>query len=99
MAVADVKAFWEKLRSYGNTQLFHELWDIVHQLPCEQVSEAVIRLGAREGFQFSSDDYRQAIMEGVETQPDTARDLAERYRRMVAEGRWFEVVDGVVVGG
>jgi uncharacterized protein YlzI (FlbEa/FlbD family) len=99
MSVANVKAFWEKLRSYGNTQLFHELWDIVHHLPREQVPKAIIRLGGREGFQFSSDDYRLAIIEGIEAQPDTTQELAKRYRGMVAEGRWFEVVDGVVVGG
>jgi hypothetical protein len=56
MAVADVKAFWEKLRGFGNTHLFHELRDIAHSLPRDQVGGAVIALGAREGFRFSSDD-------------------------------------------
>jgi hypothetical protein len=99
MAVDDVKRFWEKLRSYGNTALFDELRDIVHQLPRGEIPAAVIRLGARGGFRFSSDDYRAAVVEGIDTQPETARELAAKYRQMVADGRWFEVVDGVVVGG
>jgi hypothetical protein len=36
---------------------------------------------------------------GIDAQPDTARDFAAKYSRLVAEGRWFEVIDGVVVGG
>jgi len=42
--------------------------------------------------------YREAIVEGIEALPDAAGALAEEYRRMVVEGRWFEVVDGGVVG-
>jgi hypothetical protein len=40
-----------------------------------------------------------AVIEGIDAQPDTAQDLADKYRQMVARGRWFEVIDGVVVGG
>ncbi len=31
--------------------------------------------------------------------PNEAHDLAISYRRLVELGRWFEVFDGVVVGG
>ncbi|MEZ6098926.1 MAG: hypothetical protein R3E01_08145 [Pirellulaceae bacterium] len=62
-------------------------------------SQQVIALASREGFEFSDDDYRAAVISGINAQPESAGDLAATYRRLVAEGRWFEVIDGVVVGG
>lgn len=99
MSVADVERFWEKIRSFGGTDLFHEFRQTVLHASRDEVAQQVIALASREGFEFSDDDYRAAVISGINAQPESAGDLAATYRRLVAEGRWFEVIDGVVVGG
>ncbi len=54
----------------------------------------------REGFEFSDDDYRSAMVSGTNAQPDSAGDLeGTSRRRLVGEERWIDVIDDVVVGG
>ena len=99
MSVADVERFWERMRGFGGSTLFYEFRRTVLHAPPDEVARQVIALASREGFNFSAGDYRAAVLSDIDAQPNAAQDLVATYRRLVGEGRWFEVIDGVVVGG
>lgn len=99
MSVADVEQFWERMRGFGGTKLFDEFRQILLQSPPGDVAHQVIALANRTGVEFSPDDYRSAVLKGIDALPEAVQDSAAAYRRLVGEGRCFEVIDGVVVGG
>jgi len=84
MSVADVERFWEKRRSFGGTDLFHEFQQTVLHASPDEVAQQVIALASRDGFEFSDDDYHAAVVSGINAQPGSAHDLAATYRRTVA---------------
>lgn len=105
--MANVKVFWKKLRSPANAELTTKFRKLVQFLNEQQevevvyygITDQIERLGLSEGLEFTFEDYRRAVAEGIGALPDTADNDAERYRGMVLDGRCFEVVDGVVFGG
>lgn len=97
--LAGVRLFWRLINSCRGNHLFNELRDVLHSRPKDEIPATVLKLATREGICFSTDDYRAAVLCGIDTLPREAHDLTIFYRRLVAEGRWFEVFDGVVVGG
>jgi hypothetical protein len=99
MAVADVNSLWEKMRGFAGAELFGNSWTFFASCQQTKSQPRLSRWPNVRGFHFSSEEYRAAIVEGIKGLPATATSDRENYRRMVDEGRWFEVVDGVVVGG
>jgi hypothetical protein len=72
MSVADVERFWERMRGFSGTKLFHEFRQIVLESPPDDVAHQVIALANREGVDFSPDDYRAAVVKGIDALPKTA---------------------------
>ena len=61
--------------------------------------EYLLAWANQEGYDFTINDYLLAISQNIEDLPVGMESTKVAYRKLLEEGKWAEIIDGVIIGG